>query len=251
MSTSSVSIKSSKAAAIKSAITYFTIPPSNGLFEIELPLTQQLNKAGSGSLQDSLEIEDLNIQFAQELKTQLRKSSGMDVVMLCPAGSSQRFIKTSNSPTLKSLRLNPPPPPNPFLSLFSSSPPPPPPPPPTLPPNTLYILLTPSSPSDYTLSSYLSLSSPLILLNGYLKTPSSIKNAKWIYHRKPLTNGGLVSGHLLNEGEGFKVVNAEGDRVIKVFKDEDIIVKNSNTPDLREAVKLAQVDMDDRINRGK
>ncbi|GMH78409.1 hypothetical protein TrST_g10656 [Triparma strigata] len=166
MSTSSVSIKSSKAAAIKSAITYFTIPPSNGLFEIELPLTQQLNKAGSGSLQDSLEIEDLNIQFAQELKTQLRKSSGMDVVMMCPAGSS-------------------------------------------------------------------------------------IKNAKWIYHRKPLTNGGLVSGHLLNEGEGFKVVNAEGDRVIKVFKDEDIIVKNSNTPDLREAVKLAQVDMDDRINRGK
>lgn len=57
----------------------------------------------------------------------------------------------------------------------------------------------------------------------------------------------MISGYLLNEGKGFECVNTDG-KVLKRFEDEDILVGDSSTPDLREAVGLAQKDMDDKIN---
>ncbi len=67
---------------------------------------------------------------------------------------------------------------------------------------------------------------------------------------KPLTYNSQVAGFLIRSyPSDWTVLDAVSKEVLSTFSDDEIRVKNTNTPDLRASVKLVQTSADQRAIR--
>ena len=72
------------------------------------------------------------------------------------------------------------------------------------------------------------------------------------FYLKPLTYNSQVAGFLIRSyPSDWTVLDAVSKQVLGVFSDEEIRVKNTNTPDLRQSGKLVQSSADQRAIRAR
>jgi hypothetical protein len=208
-------------AAIKAAIRK---PKSPGLplIECEFPPLFALNRLGDGSLQSSQRVDKANFAFASKLKQALS----------LPIFGPKVWLITSSGvvkPGSYSLRDGLPP--------VSKS--------------DICILVAPSSRSDYLAAQQLATrSQAVVMLNCLAKDQSSVSDrATMAYYNKPLTYNSQVVGYLIRTypGPWCTIFSASGNTVLLATRsDDEILVRGTNTPDLRESGRLAQQAVDER-----
>jgi DNA-binding MltR family transcriptional regulator len=72
------------------------------------------------------------------------------------------------------------------------------------------------------------------------------------FYYKPLTYNSQVAGYLIRSyPSDWTVLDAVSKEVLKTFTDDQILVKNTNTPDLRQPGKLVQKSVDLRAIRAR
>ncbi len=72
------------------------------------------------------------------------------------------------------------------------------------------------------------------------------------YFLKPLTYNSQVAGYLIRSfPNDWTVLDAASNEVLGTFSDAEIRVKDTNTPDLRQAGKLVQSAVDQRAIRAR
>mmetsp|Transcript_5379 Transcript_5379/g.11782 ORF Transcript_5379/g.11782 Transcript_5379/m.11782 type:complete len:80 (+) Transcript_5379:848-1087(+) len=72
------------------------------------------------------------------------------------------------------------------------------------------------------------------------------------YFLKPLTYNSQVAGFLIRSYPSlWTVLDAQTKQVLGSFTDEEILVTNTNTPDLRESGRLVQKSVDERAIRAR
>ena len=70
------------------------------------------------------------------------------------------------------------------------------------------------------------------------------------YYLKPLTYNSQIAGYLIRSYPGpWTVVDASGKTVLATYRDDEILVPQTNTPDLRASVRRVQKDVDERAIR--
>ena len=95
---------------------------------------------------------------------------------------------------------------------------------------------------------------PLFLISTHrehAKDRTSIPgDATMAYYLKPLTYNSQIAGYLIRCYPGpWTVLDAVGKTVLATYSDADILVPETNTPDLRAAVRRVQKDVDERAIR--
>lgn len=78
--------------------------------------------------------------------------------------------------------------------------------------------------------------------------PNSVSNrATMGYFLYPLTYNSQVAGYLIRRCPGpWVTLDAATKKVLGTLKDDEILVQDSNTPDLRPAGRLVQKSVDER-----
>ena len=72
------------------------------------------------------------------------------------------------------------------------------------------------------------------------------------YYYKPLTYNSQISGYLLRcYPTDWCTLNFNGKEILQSTTDTNILVPNTNTPDLRTAVKVAQKNADQQAIRAR
>ena len=72
------------------------------------------------------------------------------------------------------------------------------------------------------------------------------------YFLKPLTYNSQVVGYLIRSYPSlWTVLDAFSKEVLATFTDDEILVKKTNTPDLRSSGKLVQKSVDERAIRAR
>mmetsp|Transcript_26167 Transcript_26167/g.72177 ORF Transcript_26167/g.72177 Transcript_26167/m.72177 type:complete len:296 (+) Transcript_26167:45-932(+) len=228
-------------AAVKSAINK-PKTPSFPLVECEFPPLAALNKLGDGSMRSSNEIDQANLSFCTKLVKSISPLPlmGPKVWVLLSGGASNAFQAKAEK-SLKRTGAS-------LASLRGSA---------GLPngigKGDIVIFLTPSGRGDYNTAKTLAESraaKSIILVNGLAKDQGSVSNfATMAYYLKPLTYNSQVAGYLVRSWPGdWTCLDAAGaaNKALGSFSDADILFGESNTPDLREAVRLVQVAFDER-----
>lgn len=212
--------------------------PSFRLIETEFPALQALNKLGDGSLKSAMQAEEANLEFAvkliQSLGAPLPFLPGPKIFLLLSSAASKSFCqnaakKVGSSCSVQSLKDG--------LPEEISS-------------NDICIFLTPSAKSDYVSASTIaSEAKASIVVNGFAKDPRSIKSgATMAYFLKPLTYNSQVAGYLIRKyPSDWVTIDALSKQSLGTFTDDEILVKNTNTPDLRESVRIVQKSVDERV----
>ena len=199
--------------------------------ECEFPPLSALNKLGDGSLRSSQEVDAANILFSQKLIQNLSPIPllGPKIWFLTSVAASASFINRARKigATLHSLRDG--------LPKVSTS--------------DICILVSPSSPRDYEAARLLAKRcKAMIVVNGFAKDTKSIPTgATMAYYLKPLTYNSQVVGFLTRVYPyPWTTIDSVTKRVLASFDDEAILVKGTNTPDLRESGRLVQNASDQR-----
>ena len=210
--------------------------PSFPLLEAEFPVLAALNKMGDGSLRSAKEAETANLQFALKLAKSIAiPFVGPKVYIVTSSAASSAFAasvakKAGGSISVVSLKGGLP-------ESFAET--------------DVVIFLTPSTSADYRTAESIATSGTVggvIILNGYAKDTKSVKGgATMAYFYKPLTYNSQVAGYLVREyPSSWTAIDAVTTSVLGIFTDEDILVRKTNTPDLRQSVKLVQKCFDQR-----
>ena len=86
---------------------------------------------------------------------------------------------------------------------------------------------------------------------GYQQDRTSVPgDATMAYYLKPLTYNSQIAGYLIRSYPGpWTVVDASGKTVLATYRDDEILVPQTNTPDLRASVRRVQKDVDERAIR--
>ena len=86
---------------------------------------------------------------------------------------------------------------------------------------------------------------------GYQQDRTSVPgDATMAYYLKPLTYNSQIAGYLIRSYPGpWTVVDALGKTVLATYRDDEILVPQTNTPDLRASVRRVQKDVDERAIR--
>lgn len=85
-----------------------------------------------------------------------------------------------------------------------------------------------------------------------MQDPKSIPPyAKMAYYFKPLTYNSQIAGYLIRQHPNNWTVFDITNKKLGSFKDEEILVEKTNTPDLRTSVRLAQKSADERAIRDR
>jgi hypothetical protein len=71
------------------------------------------------------------------------------------------------------------------------------------------------------------------------------------YYLKPLTYNSQVSGYLIRQYPNPWTVVDTTNKVLGKFTDKEILVDKTNTPDLRNSVRLAQKNADEKAIRDR
>lgn len=86
--------------------------------------------------------------------------------------------------------------------------------------------------------------------NKPMQDPKSIPPyARMAYYFKPLTYNSQIAGYLIRQYPNNWTVLDVTNKELGRFKDEEILVEKTNTPDLRTSVRLAQKSADERAIR--
>jgi len=221
-------------SAIKAAIRK-PRNPSMPLLECEFPALQALNKLGDGSLRSTIEAEEANLSFVSKLVKGLAPTPffGPKISLFVSSSATKSFYAGAKSKvkgaTLYSLKDNMP----------------------EIEENTVCIITMPSSRIDYQTAQNLATSrnvAAVIVVNGFAKDPKSLPNsATMAYFLKPLTYNSQVAGYLTRSYPSkWAVVDATTKMVLESFSDEEILVKGTNTPDLRNSGRIIQRAADER-----
>ncbi|KAL7461001.1 hypothetical protein ACHAXS_001439 [Conticribra weissflogii] len=223
-------------SAIKSAIQK-PRNPKLPLIECEFPALGALNKLGDGSLRSALEAEDANVTFLKKVVGGVASVPfmGPKVTIVLSSAASNSLMKKVQS--VKGANL---------VSLRDRTP--------TARRGEVCVFLTPSSQKDYQTARTLAKEGcPTVILNGFAKDRQSIpESATMAYFLKPLTYNSQVAGFLVRSYPSlWTVLDAQTKQVLGCFTDEEILVTNTNTPDLRESGRLVQKSVDERAIRAR
>ena len=248
MSTSQVQIPKSAAertnqaiSAVKAALSsprFKTFP----LVECEFPALEALNKLGDGSLRSTQQAEEANLDFAVKLSKSLAPFPLMASfkVWLVTSSSASASFHSKAEKAIKGSQILP-------HSLRSGLP--------QANPEDIVVLVTPSARTDYQAAEILSKVSTkgVVVINGFAKEPKSISpQATMAYFLKPLTYNSQVAGYLTRFYPGqWNTVDGVTGSVLSSVSDEEILVRGTNTPDLRPSGRLVQKAVDDRAIRAR
>jgi len=223
-------------SGIKSALSL----PSPTLIECEFPPLVELNKLGDGSLRSSLQAEDANIAFTNKLVKDIGiPFFGPKVNVFVSSSASGSFMKKVQSKVKGSYGSG---------AVFSlkeegvQS---------KIGKGDVCVVLTPSSAKDYRVAKELADGGfKTVVVNGLFKDPKSIPPyARMAYYFKPLTYNSQIAGYLIRQYPNNWTVLDVTNKELGRFKDEEILVEKTNTPDLRTSVRLAQKSADERAIR--
>jgi len=216
--------------AIKAAISK-PKTPNYGLIECEFPPLTALNKLGDGSLRSAKEVDNANLKFVSTLVSSISPFGlGPKVWILISRSASsglERSAKKSKIGTPYSLRDGEP-------SVAAKD---------------ICVFVSPSARTDYTLAQELAEQcKAVVLVNSFAKDPKSVPaRATMAYYLKPLTYNSQVVGHLTRIYPGsWKTIDFVSKKVLLSKDDSQILVKGTNTPDLRESGRLVQKSVDER-----
>ncbi|GFH46898.1 hypothetical protein CTEN210_03372 [Chaetoceros tenuissimus] len=223
--------------AVKAAISN-PRNPSNPLLECEFPALEALNKLGDGSLRSALEAEDANLAFVQKLIKGIRGPFGSEkVALVVSSAASNSFLSKAQKiggVTLYSLKDG--------VPNCSSQ--------------DVCIFVTPSTRNDYKIANSLAESNQakaVVIVNGFAKDQKSISgSATMAYFLKPLTYNSQIAGYLIRSyPSDWTVLDGFSKEVLGTYSDDEILVKKTNTPDLRNAGRLVQKSVDERAIRAR
>jgi len=215
------------------------------LIELEFPALVALNKLGDGSLRSTMEAEEANLAFAGKLAKGISPSffgSSSKVSIALSSSATNSFRSKAEKAAKKSGAA--------VLSLSSS-------------PSSqssladdvgndgICIFVSPASRGDYTAAQQLAKSGSakaVVIVNAFAKDPRSVPGeATMAYFYKPLTYNSQVAGYLIRSYPSvWTVLDATTKDVLGTFSDEEILVKGTNTPDLRASGKMVQRSVDER-----
>jgi len=210
--------------------------PKNSSFrlvEAEFPVLAALNKLGDGSLRSAKEAEAANLQFALKLAKSISiPFVGPKVYVVTSSTASGSFAASAAKKAAASV-----------ISLKDGLP--------DFDATDIVIFLTPSTNADYRTAESTATSGTVggvIIINGYAKDAKSVKQeATMGYFYKPLTYNSQIAGYLVREYPSkWTAIDAVTNSVLGTFTDEEILVRKTNTPDLRTSVKLVQKSFDER-----
>ena len=210
------------------------------LIELEFPALAALNKLGDGSLRSAIEAEDANLAFLGKLASGIspfNPFAGGKVSIALSSSSSNSFRSKTEKTAKKA-----------GAAIVSASS-----------PNLaqevgadgVCIFLTPASRSDYNAAQALVKSGAVkavVLVNAFAKDPRSVpEGATMAYFLKPLTYNSQIAGYLIRSyPSAWTVLDATSKAVLGTFSDEEILVKGTNTPDLRDSGRMVQKSVDER-----
>ena len=222
--------------------------PTFPYVELEFPPLAQLNKLGDGSLRSSLAVDEANIQFVGKLVKAIAPSmwnpfTSIKHITIVTSSSATNSFRTKIVKTIVQQHkgsvtvLD-----STTLSSSSSS------------SSEVYIFISPSSRGDYSLAEQVAKQAPhattqaVIVVNGFAKAPNSVSGlATMAYYYKPLTYNSQLAGYLIRSYPSlWTVLDATTSDVLQTYTDPDILVPNTNTPDLRSSGKLVQQSVDAR-----
>jgi hypothetical protein len=205
--------------------------PGFGLIECEFPPLAALNKLGDGSLRSSKEVDAANLKFAKKLIQSIAPLPlfGPKVWFLTSTSASASFVSGSKQAggTMHSLRNG--------LPKVS--------------PSDVCLLVSPSSRNDYEAAQKLaSMCKAAVVVNGCAKDANSVpERATMAYFLKPLTYNSQVVGYLTRAfPRPWTTIDVASKKVLWSVDDKEILVKGTNTPDLREPGRLVQKSVDER-----
>lgn len=221
-------------SAIKSAIRK-PRNPSMPLIECEFPALQALNKLGDGSLRSTMEVEEANLSFVSKLVKDLAPVPflGPKISLFVSSSATKSFFAGVKS-KVKGASL---------YSLKDGVP--------EVEEGTVCIITMPSSRNDYQTAQNLATSgnvAAVVVINGFAKDPKSLPStATMAYFLKPLTYNSQVAGYLTRSyPEKWAVIDTITKNVLASYSDEEILVKGTNTPDLRNSGRIIQKAVDQR-----
>lgn len=216
--------------------------PTMPLIECEFPALQALNKLGDGSLRSVLEVEDANLSFVEKLLKSISPISflGPKTWLLVGSAASNSLLRKSENTAKKCRSI--------VHSLKDGLP--------EVEKGDVCVLITPSTKRDYDDASRIAsdgIAAAVILQNGFAKDAKSVpSSATMAYFLKPLTYNSQVAGYLIRQYPGkWTTIDAASKNVLGEFDDEDILVRKTNTPDLRESVRRVQKSADERAIKAR
>lgn len=221
--------------AIKAAIRK-PRSPSMPYIECEFPALQALNKLGDGSLRSTLEAEEANLSFVSKLVKALAPATflGPKVSLFVSSSATKSFFAGAKKKVKGASHY----------SLKDGTPQ-------EIGEDTVCIITMPSSRVDYQTAQNLAASgnvAAVIVVNGFAKDPKSVPtSATMAYFLKPLTYNSQVAGYLTRSYPAkWAVIETATKKVLASFSDEEILVKGTNTPDLRNSGRIIQRAADER-----
>jgi len=209
------------------------------LLECEFPALQALNKLGDGSLRSTIEAEEANLSFAIKLLKALSLPFvGPKTWLLTSSAASKSFFSAALS-KVKSSEVH---------SLKDGLP--------DIGEGDVCVLVTPSSRNDYDAAKKIASdgnAAAVVIVNGFAKDKKSVpSDATMAYFLKPLTYNSQVAGYLIRGYPGqWTTIDAISKEVLGTFSDSEILVRGTNTPDLRQSGKLVQKSVDERAIRAR
>ena len=228
------------------------------LVECEFPPLQALNKLGDGSLQSSNQVDSANLQFALQACRALSAPFGDPPTLLTSAAATASFVQRAQKAysRVQSLKDG-----KPAIGKKGQ----------------VFVLVAPSSTRDYGVTKQLATDgATVVLINGFAKVRDSLigsfcpiasdvslfsqpckttqkdnksvsEQATMAYFLKPLTYNSQVAGYLLRAyPQPWTTLDAATGAILETATDAQILVRNTNTPDLRTAVKAVQQSVDQR-----
>eukprot|EP00534_Pseudo-nitzschia_fraudulenta_P005239 CAMPEP_0201117746 /NCGR_PEP_ID=MMETSP0850-20130426/1765_1 /ASSEMBLY_ACC=CAM_ASM_000622 /TAXON_ID=183588 /ORGANISM="Pseudo-nitzschia fraudulenta, Strain WWA7" /LENGTH=327 /DNA_ID=CAMNT_0047382337 /DNA_START=102 /DNA_END=1085 /DNA_ORIENTATION=+ len=242
-------------AAIESCRKAIENPRSGDcpLIELEFPALAALNKLGDGSLRSTTEAEDANLAFVSKLVRGISPSLPFAGGFLSPGGGRVTVVLGSSSTNSFRSRAEAVAKKSGAVAVVSSS---------SSSVSALSssrgdraggicVFVTPASRGDYAAAQKLARSGSVravVLVNAFAKDPGSVPgDSTMAYFLKPLTYNSAVAGYLVRSYPGpWTVLDATTGAVLGSFSDEEILVGNTNTPDLRASGRMVQRSVDER-----
>lgn len=209
--------------------------PSMPLVECEFPALQALNKLGDGSLRSTQEAEEANLVFVSKLAKAIAPAPflGPKVALFVSSSASNSF-KAGAKSKVKGASI--------YSMKDDVS---------DIEDDTVCIVVMPSSRIDYQTAQNLAASgnyAAVIVVNGFAKDPKSVPgSATMAYYLKPLTYNSMVAGYLIRSYPAkWAIIDTVTKKVLASYSDEEILVKGTNTPDLRNSGRIIQKAVDER-----
>jgi hypothetical protein len=214
------------------------------LLECEFPALEAQNKLGDGSLRSTQQAEVANLDFSIQLAKGLLPFplfASFKVWLLTSTSASATFNAKAVKGTSGTQIVS--------CSLKDGLP--------DIAKDDVVVFVTPSGRADYTAAAQLCSGSitpkGVVIVNAFAKDPKSISpRATMAYFLKPLTYNSQIVGYLTRTYPGqWTTVDGLTQSILSSVTDEDILVRNTNTPDLRASSRLVQKAVDERAIRAR